>query len=81
MVYVKDRKQFIITSNLEFPRSIVKSPRSRFNKEKKKNTLSVIENYIYYSKGVDLCNQVCTNLDLNTLVESGGNLYVSILSK
>ena len=56
MVYVKDRKEFIITSNVNYPKSVSKS-----SKYSVKETLSVIEKYIDNSKGVDLCNQRCTN--------------------
>lgn len=56
MICAKDMKEFILTTNVNFPKRLNKKHKGN----KMKETLSVLEEYIFKSKGVDLCNQEST---------------------
>lgn len=56
MVYVKDRNEFIVTTNINFPRPVESINR----RNERKDTLDLLDKYNYFARGVDLCNQKCT---------------------
>lgn len=55
MIHCTDRNKFIVTTNTSFPET------TQTNKnDKVKSSLTTIQEYTRYSKGVDLCNQQTT---------------------